>query len=64
MIGNIKILHYITTSEYAQLHNRTPATIRYLIYTGKLQAVKQGRDIYIDEKEPYPVTQRRTKRRA
>lgn len=44
----------ITLKEYAERHGRHPATVRQKAGRGGFNtAVKQGRDWFIDEDEPY-----------
>lgn len=43
----------ITLKEYAKMHHVADSTIRCKIRNGSLQAVKKGRDWFIDINEPY-----------
>lgn len=44
----------ITLKEYALRHGRSPATVRQKAYRGGFTTVEKiGRDLWIDEDEPY-----------
>ena len=45
----------VSTTEYAAMHGRDPATVRQLLKRGSLHtAVRIGRNWFIDRNEPYP----------
>lgn len=49
-------IHYITTAEYAEKHDRSPEIIKLLCRQGRISgAVKRGNVWNIPEDAPYPI---------
>lgn len=49
---------YLTVQEYAKKHFVVPDVIRKKIFFGRIEPLKIGYEIWIDEATPYPVDRR------
>lgn len=59
--ASINIDNFISTEEYARLHNKTPEIIKVYCREGRIRAHKVGRSWMISKDEPYPVPARSQK---
>ena len=49
---------YLTVKEYARKHFVVPDVIRKKIFLGRIEVLKIGYGLWINEKEPYPKDRR------